>query len=76
MKSTPSASSTRASTKWPMRTFAITGIETDALDALDHLDRAHARDAALLADVGGHALERHHRRGARVLGDLRLLGRW
>jgi hypothetical protein len=45
-----------------------------ALDALDHLDAAHARDAALLADVGGHALERHHRGGARLLGDLRLLG--
>src|SRR5271157_2935812 len=28
MKSTPNVSSTRASTKWPMRTFAITGIDT------------------------------------------------
>ena len=28
MKSTPSASSTRASAKWPMRHLAITGIET------------------------------------------------
>ena len=27
------------------------------------------------ADVGGNALERHHRAGAGVLGDLRLLGR-
>ena len=44
------------------------------LDLLDHLDRAHARDAAFLADVGRNALERHHRAGAGVLGDLRLLG--
>src|SRR5581483_10992016 len=31
-------------------------------------------DAALRPDVGGDALERHHRDGAGVLGDLRLLG--
>ena len=31
-------------------------------------------DAALGADVGGHALERHHGDGAGVLGDLGLLG--
>ena len=41
---------------------------------LDALDRRHARDAALAADVGGHALERHHRGRAGVLGDARLLG--
>ena len=34
----------------------------------------HARDAAVAADVGGDTLERHHRGGAGVLGDLRLLG--
>jgi hypothetical protein len=34
----------------------------------------HACDAAVAADVGGDALERHDRGGARVLGDLRLLG--
>ena len=45
------------------------------LDALDHLRVGHPRDAAVAADVGGHALERHHRAGAGVLGDLRLLGR-
>jgi hypothetical protein len=44
------------------------------LDAADHLRRAHARDAAIAADVGRNALERHHGRGAGVLGDLRLLG--
>jgi hypothetical protein len=45
----------------------------DALDLLDHLDRRHPRDTAFLADVGGHALERHHRARAGVLGDLRLV---
>ena len=74
MKSTPSASRTRASTKWPMRHFAITGIETHVHDPRDDLGVGHARDAALAADVGGHALERHHGDGAGVLGDLRLLG--
>ena len=34
----------------------------------------HARDAAVAADVGGDALERHDGGGAGVLGDLRLLG--
>ena len=41
----------------------------------DHVGVAHPRDATLRADVGGHALQRHHRDGAGVLGDLRLLGR-
>ena len=45
------------------------------LDAFDHRRVAHARDAAVAADVGGHALERHHRDRAGVLGDLRLLRR-
>jgi hypothetical protein len=31
MKSTPSASSTRASAKWPMRHLAMTGMETAAM---------------------------------------------
>ena len=44
------------------------------LDALDHLRVAHAGDAAVAADVGGHALERHDGAGAGVLGDLGLLG--
>ena len=34
----------------------------------------HARDAAVGADVRRDALERHHRDGARLLGDARLLG--
>ena len=44
------------------------------LDPADHRRVAHARHAAVTADVGRHALERHHRGGARRLGDLRLLG--
>ena len=44
------------------------------LDALDHHRVGHPGDAAVAADVGGYALERHHRGGAGVLGDLRLLG--
>ena len=42
--------------------------------AVDHVGVAHPGDAALGADVGGHALERHHGDRAGVLGDLRLLG--
>ena len=44
------------------------------LDALDHRRVAHAGDAAVAADVGRHALERHDRDRAGVLGDRRLLG--
>ena len=42
------------------------------LDALDHRRIAHARDPAVAADVGGNALERHHRRGTGALRDRRL----
>ena len=44
------------------------------LDLLDLGRVGHARHAAVGADVGGHALQRHHGGRARVLGDLRLLG--
>ena len=44
-------------------------------DRLDEVGVAHAGDAALRADVGGDALERHHGDGAGVLGDAGLLGR-
>ena len=44
------------------------------LDFADLLRVGHARDAALDADVGGNALERHHGHCARVLGDARVLG--
>ncbi len=42
---------------------------------VDHVGVAHAGDAAVAADVGRHPLERHHRAGAGVLGDLGVLGR-
>jgi hypothetical protein len=44
------------------------------LDLLDLVRVGHARDPALGADIGRHSLERHHRAGARVLGDPGLLG--
>src|SRR5713226_5630422 len=34
---------------------------------------AHTRHAALRANIGWHPLQRHHRRGSRVLRDTRLL---
>ena len=45
------------------------------LDLLDHRRVAHPRDAAVAADVGGHALERHHGDRAGLLGQPRLVGR-
>lgn len=42
-------------------------------DLLDHLGVGHACDAALYADVSGHALERHDGAGARLLCDACLL---
>ena len=44
------------------------------LDLFDLGGVGHASDATVPADVGGHALERHHRAGAGVLSDLGLLG--
>ena len=44
------------------------------LDLPDDLRVGHARDAAVAADVGRNALERHHRDRAGCFGDLRLLG--
>ena len=44
------------------------------LDALDHVRVGHAGDAAVAADVGRDALERHDGARACLLGDLRLLG--
>ena len=58
-----------------MRALAITGIETASMMPVDHVGVAHPGDAALRADVGRHALQRHHRDGAGVLGDLGLLRR-
>ena len=44
------------------------------LDFLDHERIGHARNAAIAADVGRDALQRHHRAGAGVLGDFCLFG--
>ena len=52
----------------------MTGIDTASWIALDHQRVAHSRDAAVAADVRRDALERHHGRRARLLGDQRLLG--
>ena len=44
------------------------------LDLADHARVGHPRHPAVAANVGGHALERHHGAGAGVLGDHGLLG--
>ena len=73
-KSTPSACRIWASTKWPMRALAITGIDTAASMPSIISGIAHPGHAAVAADVGRHPLERHHGAGAGVLGDAGLLG--
>ena len=42
-------------------------------DLADDADGGHARHAAFFADIGRHALQRHHRAGAGLFGDLGLL---
>ena len=64
-----------ASTKCPMRHFAMTGMDTASWMPLDHGRVAHAGHAAGRADVGGDALEGHDGARARLLGDVCLLGR-
>ena len=72
--STPRDSSTWASTKWPMRHFAMTGMVTASMIS-SHLDRVgHAGHPALGPDVRRDALQRHDRHRARFLGDSGLLG--
>ena len=44
-------------------------------DLQDHVGVAHARHAALRADVRRDALQRHHRARAGLFGDLGLFGR-
>ena len=51
------------------------GHDRDGHSGLDFPDQGrvrHARDAALSADVGGHALERHDGAGAGLFGDAGL----
>ena len=57
-----------------MRALAMTGIETAAMMPSIMSGSLMRDDAALRADVGGHALERHDRDGSGILGDLGLLG--
>src|ERR1035438_7183622 len=76
----------RASMKWPMRAFAITGIFTScmifsmmpmlAIRATPPSLRISALGSAAttLAYIGRHTLQRHHRRCPRILRDLGLLG--
>lgn len=57
---------------------ASLGHDRDGDGGLDRLDDGrvgHARDAAVAADVGGHALERHDGDGAGLLGDAGFFGR-
>jgi hypothetical protein len=44
------------------------------LDARDHVGIAGPRDAAMFADVGRHAFERHDRTRSGILGDTSLFG--
>ena len=43
-------------------------------DVANDADLGHAGHAALFADIGRHAFQRHHRASARLLGDHGLLG--
>jgi hypothetical protein len=58
----------------PDPAFGHHGDRHRLLDLADLLGVAHPRDAALYPDVRRDALERHHRHGAGVLGDPRLVG--
>jgi hypothetical protein len=57
-----------------MRALAITGMVDRLHDLFHDADVGHAGHAAFLADIGGHALQRHHGGGAGVFGNLGLLG--
>src|SRR5690348_413071 len=58
----------RASMKWPIRALAMTGMVTVRMIS------SMTPIAAILADIGRHALERHNCARAGILGDLGLLG--
>ncbi len=57
-----------------MRHLAITGIVTVSMIFRIRSGVGHARHAALGADIGRHALERHDRAGAGFFGDLGMFG--
>ena len=65
---------TCASAKWPIRALAITGIVTASWISLIMAGFDMRATPPSRPDVGRDALERHHRAGAGVLGDLRLVG--
>ena len=59
---------------WPIRHFAITGIETRSWISRIFFGSAIRATPPVGADVGGHALEGHDRDGAGLLRDRGLLG--
>ena len=53
-------------------TFCHHGNGDSRLNFADHLRVAHARDAAMFANITWHPFERHYRAGSGAFGDLRL----
>lgn len=73
MKSTPKASRIRASAMWPIRTLAMTGIETASWISRIFWGRPSG-PRPLGADVGRDPFEGHHGHRPGLLGDPGLLG--
>ena len=63
-----------ASTKWPMRTLAITGMLTAVHDRADHARVGHPGHSAVGANIGRHPLQGHHGHRAGLRGDTGLVG--
>ena len=57
-----------------MRHLAITGMVTASMILQDQLGVAHARHAAVGADIGRDAFQRHHGAGAGIFGDPGMFG--
>ena len=72
--STPIDSRTCASTKWPMRHLAMTGMVTASMISSIFDRVGHAGHAALGPDVRWNALQRHDRHRSGILSDAGLLG--
>src|ERR1035438_2116887 len=60
--------------KWPIRALAITGMLTSCMISRILAGGRQPRHAAFLANVGGHAFQRHDRASAGLFGDDSLLG--